>query len=127
MFLVSEYYNCYFIHFIRRFVDHRKVKPINGLDFIAYTTGRYHCTTIFQIMKAFLILVFILFVGISAQAQSTSDKVVLVSNSMEIEIGSKVEAITQNADEVARVYKFKNARIMKALSFKTKLDKSRLA
>ncbi|MDX1364701.1 MAG: hypothetical protein R3243_10815 [Arenibacter latericius] len=77
-------------------------------------------------MKAFLIFIFILFVGISTQAQSTSDKVVLVSNSMEVEVGSKVEAITQNDDEVARVYKFKNARIMKALSFKTKLDKSRL-
>ena len=57
-----------------------------------------------QVMKTILTFVFILFIGVVAQAQETT-----------------------NDNEVARLYRLKNARVLKALTFTTKRNNAKLA
>lgn len=75
-------------------------------------------------MKTLVTIIFIFFIGIAAQAQDTSSEVKV--NTVEMSI---VTTTTSTAKEntVARVYKFKNSRIKKELSFKTKRNKAKLA
>ena len=84
-------------------------------------------------MKATLTLIALLFATTFASA-STAVQAPEVLPVMEISVEvSKEEVIEiksgEKADkqEVARLYKFKNSRIKKALSFKTKKNKSKLA
>jgi len=72
-------------------------------------------------MKTLVTLIFILFIGTTAQAQDTPSDV----NAKTVEIS--VVTSTSKENTVARVYKFKNSRIKKALSFKTKRNKAKLA
>lgn len=79
-------------------------------------------------MKTILTIIFILFISITVQAQNTSKEVkvetvemTLVTVTIENEV--KLEKKTQ----VARLYKFKNSRIKKALAFKTKRDSAKMA
>ena len=82
-------------------------------------------------MKAILTLLLVLFIGVAAQAQSSvvETKVVKVET---IEMGmvtftpSEEVALEKNI-EVARLYKFKNSRIKKALNFTTKKNKAKMA
>ena len=75
-------------------------------------------------MKTLVTIIFILFIGIAAQAQDTPAEVKVETIEMSVE-----NATTKTAKEntVARVYKFKNSRVKKALTFKTKRNKSKLA
>jgi hypothetical protein len=79
-------------------------------------------------MKTFLTLVFILIIGATAQAQNATEEIKVAT----IEI-SVVDALTgetielESNTEVARLYKFKNSRIKKALKFTTKRNKSKMA
>jgi len=73
-------------------------------------------------MKTLVTLIFILFIGIAAQAQDTSSEVKV--KTVEVSI---VTSTTTQENTVARVYKFKNSRVKKALSFKTKRNKAKLA
>lgn len=75
-------------------------------------------------MKAIITLVFILFVGISAQAQSD------VKTTIEKEVIAKEnfnKVIVEEENSIARLYKYKNYRVITALSFTTKKNKSKLA
>ncbi|MBT8284869.1 MAG: hypothetical protein HKO75_05730 [Flavobacteriaceae bacterium] len=72
-------------------------------------------------MKAIVTLIFVLFIGFAAQAQE---------NTAEVKVETaKKEIVTETAEEnkVARLYRFKNSRIKKELSFKTKKSASKLA
>ncbi|EAR00126.1 hypothetical protein [Maribacter sp. HTCC2170] len=84
-------------------------------------------------MKAIFTLIFILFFGLTAFAQNTETNdtlepikmdvvldsgVITINNTKEIKIGSE--------KSVARLYKFKNSRVKKALAFTTKKDRPKL-
>ena len=72
-------------------------------------------------MKTLLTLIFILFIGVAAQAQDTASEVKVKTVEM------SVVTSTSEENTVARVYKFKNSRIKRALTFKTKRNKAKLA
>jgi len=73
-------------------------------------------------MKAITTIFFILVLGITAQAQD-------VKKTLEKEIVTEVsfnEVTVEKENTIARLYKSKNHRIIKALSFTTKKNKSKL-
>jgi len=72
-------------------------------------------------MKTIVTLIFVLFIGVVVQAQDSK-------------VDTKVETIemsivtsTTKENTVARLYKNKNSRVKKALSFTTKRNKAKLA
>jgi len=73
-------------------------------------------------MKAVITLVFILLVSLSAQAQDASQDA-----SETIKNINTTEVSIQKENQVVRLYMNKNHRIVKALSFSTKKNKSKLA
>ena len=79
-------------------------------------------------MKTILTLIFILFIGMAAQAQNgTAEvKVETVTRSI-VAATSKQEVAVKNENSVARLYMFKNSKITKELTFSTKLNKAKLA
>ncbi|NND80419.1 MAG: hypothetical protein HKN53_11010 [Maribacter sp.] len=72
-------------------------------------------------MKTILTLLFVLTIGAAAQAQDA--KVDVKVETIEMSIVNT----TTNENTVARLYKFKNSRVKKALSFTTKRNKAKLA
>ncbi|MET1259986.1 hypothetical protein ABV409_11610 [Flagellimonas sp. DF-77] len=77
-------------------------------------------------MKAVLTLIALVFFATTAVAQDPSKEVKVEVTVQPIEM--QVEIETQNqSNEVARLYMFKNSRVKKALAFKTKRNKSKLA
>ncbi|MCK5443286.1 MAG: hypothetical protein KAJ23_15485 [Maribacter sp.] len=72
-------------------------------------------------MKTILTLIFALTIGVTAQAQDTKSDVKVETVEMTIVTS------TPNENTVARLYKFQNARVKKALSFTTKRNKAKLA
>ena len=72
-------------------------------------------------MKTILTLIFVLTIGVTAQAQDA--KVDVKVETVEMSIVTS----TTNGNTVARLYKFKNSRVKKALSFTTKRNKAKLA
>ncbi len=85
-------------------------------------------------MKTILTFVFILFIGVVAQAQETTNDIkvenvettIVTSNTSNTSTKYN-EVSTENNNEVARLYKFKNARVLKALTFTTKRNNAKLA
>ena len=72
-------------------------------------------------MKTLLTIIFIFFISFAAQAQE---------NTAEVKVETaKKEVVTETATEnsVARLYRFKNSRIKKELSFKTSKNTAKLA
>ena len=80
-------------------------------------------------MKAIVTIIFIIFFGITAQANNEVKEVKVETIEMTIVIATetKNEVKTETTTEVARLYKFKNSRIKKALSFTTKRNKAKMA
>ncbi|MGY8914240.1 MAG: hypothetical protein ACKVJF_04050 [Flavobacteriales bacterium] len=82
-------------------------------------------------MKAILTLIFVLFIGVAAQAQDANDNVKIEAVTLSIvsttnnEMFNEVSTTTQN--DVARLYKNKNTRVLKALTFTTKKNNAKLA
>ncbi|MET7028044.1 hypothetical protein [Sediminicola luteus] len=82
-------------------------------------------------MKAILTLIFVLFIGVAAQAQDANDNIKVETATLSIvtttnnEMFNEVSTTTQN--DVARLYKNKNARVLKALTFTTKKNNAKLA
>lgn len=85
-------------------------------------------------MKAFLTLVLILIFGAVALAQKSTDYGKIETFQMDIVLdyslpvshnSGQIEAAKEDA--VARLYKFKNTRVKKALAFSTKKSKPKLA
>ena len=80
-------------------------------------------------MKAIVTIIFIIFFGITAQAQNNTKEVQVETIEMTIVTTTKTknEVKTETTTEVARLYKFKNSRVKKALSFTTKRNKAKMA
>lgn len=80
-------------------------------------------------MKAIVTIIFIIFIGITAQAQNNTQEVQVETIEMTIVTATetKNEVKTETTTEVARLYKFKNSRVKKALSFTTKRNKAKMA
>lgn len=72
-------------------------------------------------MKTIVTLIFVLFIGVAAQAQDAN-----VDTKVEtIEMSIVTPTIKENT--VARLYKNKNSRVKKALTFTTKRNSAKLA
>jgi hypothetical protein len=78
-------------------------------------------------MKTIATIFFIFFIGMSAQAQNNTTDVKVETIEMTIVTETATELNLENTAEVARLYKFKNARVTKALSFTTKRNKAKMA
>ncbi|MBD0776290.1 hypothetical protein HPE56_00660 [Maribacter sp. ANRC-HE7] len=80
-------------------------------------------------MKAIATIIFIIFFGITAQAQNNTQEVQVETIEMTIvtTTETKNEVKTETTTEVARLYKFKNSKVKKALSFTTKRNKAKMA
>ncbi|MEP3211466.1 MAG: hypothetical protein ABJN95_19930 [Maribacter sp.] len=81
-------------------------------------------------MKTILTLLFVLFIGLAAQAQSAVEDTQVKVETIEMGIVTSTsyeKTENDNKTEVARLYKFKNSRIKKALKFTTKRNKAKMA
>ena len=78
-------------------------------------------------MKTLLTLIFVLFIGVAAQANNVGPEVKVETVSMSIVTTTQNEVFVKNENKVARLYMFKNSRVKKELSFSTKLNKAKLA
>ena len=79
-------------------------------------------------MKTILTLIFVLFIGVAAQAQNGAAEVKVETITMNIVTATaKHEVAVKNENSVARLYMFKNSKVTKELSFSTKLNKAKLA
>ena len=85
-------------------------------------------------MKAFLTLILIVVFGTVAMAQEVPTNAKVESTQMALVLDSSINTTVlikeaaQNSDfQIARLYKRKNTRVKKALSFTTKRNRSKLA
>lgn len=79
-------------------------------------------------MKAILTLLFVLIIGVTAQAQDAPvDVKVETIKTTIVTSTSYVNVRLESKTKVARLYKYKNSRIKKALSFTTKRNKAKMA
>ncbi|SHJ27639.1 hypothetical protein [Pseudozobellia thermophila] len=79
-------------------------------------------------MKTIATLIFVLFIGVTAQAQNASEEVKVETVTMAIVVKTDVEKTsTENKVEIARLYKRPNARVKKALTFTTKRNRPKMA
>ncbi|ASO06813.1 MAG: hypothetical protein RIM68_07060 [Arenibacter sp.] len=78
-------------------------------------------------MKTLLTLIFVLFIGVAAQANTVGQEVKVETVTMSIVTSTENEVSVKNENKVARLYMFKNSRVKKELSFSTKLNKAKLA
>ncbi|MEP4743194.1 MAG: hypothetical protein ABJX94_00665, partial [Flavobacteriaceae bacterium] len=69
----------------------------------------------------------IIFFGTLAMAQDTSKELKVETSTVGIELNVEIQEEAQKETEVARLYMYKNSRVKKALSFRTKRNKSKLA
>lgn len=81
-------------------------------------------------MKAILTLIFILFIGTAAKAQEAKGEIKVSAVTMGITKSDNV-IFTGGANskygQVARLYKYKNSKVLKALNFSTKKNITKLA
>jgi len=78
-------------------------------------------------MKTVLTFIFIIFIGSAAMAQSVSKEVKIETMTYGVELNIKIEKSTIVENTVARVYKFKNTRVKKELTFTTKRNSAKIA
>ena len=78
-------------------------------------------------MKVILTIVFIFFIGTSATAQVNTQAQKAATYSAGVVLDIEIKKDSTSNDQVVRLYKFKNARVKKALSFKTKRNASKIA
>ncbi|PXX29199.1 hypothetical protein [Arenibacter sp. ARW7G5Y1] len=79
-------------------------------------------------MKTILTLIFVLFIGVAAQAQNDAVQVKVETIVMSIvNATEKQEVAIKSNNSLARLYRFKNSKVTKELSFSTKLNKAKLA
>ncbi|MCR9264697.1 MAG: hypothetical protein NXH86_11095 [Flavobacteriaceae bacterium] len=78
-------------------------------------------------MKTVLTIIAVIFFGTVAMAQDTSNEIKVDTITEGVELNIDIQKQTKGETEVARLYKFKNSRVKKELSFKTKKDRAKLA
>ena len=75
-------------------------------------------------MKAIVTIIFIIFIGLTAQAQDNTPEMKVETVKTEI---VTVTNITVQDNAVARLYRRPNSRVKKALSFTTKRNNAKMA
>ncbi len=82
-----------------------------------------------QVMKTILTILFVLFIGLFAQAQDAKAEVKVAAQIESVVlVPSTIEAtLNSNETKVARLYMDRNYKVKKALSFYTKANKTKLA
>ena len=79
-------------------------------------------------MKTLLTLIFVLFIGVAAQAQTSTEEVKVETIEMTIVTDTEVkEVVIEKSTEVARLYRRKFSTIKKSLSFTTKRNRAKMA
>lgn len=78
-------------------------------------------------MKTIATIFFIFFIGTAAQAQKNTKDLKATTIETTIATETVKELNLKTNTEVARLYKFKNARVKKALSFTTKRNRAKMA
>lgn len=78
-------------------------------------------------MKAVLTIIAIIFFGTVAMAQDISKEVKVQTTTAGVELNIEIQEEVEKDTKVARLYMFKNSRVKKALSFRTKRNKAKLA
>ena len=78
-------------------------------------------------MKTIITLLFVLFIGVAAQAQEANVTPVLKTITKEVKVSETKKEVLSKETEVARLYKFKNSKVKSALAFSTKRSKSKMA
>ncbi len=80
-------------------------------------------------MKTIATLIFVLFIGMAAQAQNTTQEVKVETIEMNIvtEVTVAKKVTMEKTTEVARLYKRKNSLVKKELSFTTKRNNAKMA
>ena len=77
-------------------------------------------------MKTIATLIFVLFIGVAAQAQTATEEVKVIEMTIVTETATE-EVVVEKNTEVARLYKRSNSRVKKALSFTTKRNRAKTA
>ncbi|MDO6470609.1 hypothetical protein [Maribacter sp. 1_MG-2023] len=86
-------------------------------------------------MKSIILLTALFFSTFLVQAQANNENVSLEIETVQVEMVQTIESNditvptieTENTIEVARLYKNKNNRVIKALKFSTKLNRAKLS
>ena len=78
-------------------------------------------------MKTIATIIFIIFLGFTAQAQTAGTDVKVETIEMTIVTETTYQVNLESKTEVARLYKTKNAKIKKELNFLTKANKPKMA
>lgn len=79
-------------------------------------------------MKTIATLIFVLFIGVTAQAQTAVQEVKVDTIEMTIVTEITTEGVSfETATEVARLYKRSNTRVKKELTFTTKANRAKMA
>ena len=78
-------------------------------------------------MKTIATIIFIIFLGITAQAQTAGNEVKVETVEMTIVTETTYELSLEAKTEVARLYKSKDSKIKKELNFITKANKPKMA
>lgn len=78
-------------------------------------------------MKTIFTIIAITFIGTMASAQDLSKEAKVETIDMGVELKVEINNEVRKDRKTARLYKFKNSRIKKELSFKTKKDRAKLA
>jgi len=78
-------------------------------------------------MKTIFTIIAITFFGTMASAQDISKEAKVDTTTMGVELKVEIDNSVRKDRKTARLYKFKNSRIKKELSFKTKKNSAKLA
>ena len=78
-------------------------------------------------MKAILTFVFFIFITTTAMANTSKEEVKVETLSYGVELNISIEKPSIEKTKVARLYKFKNTRVKRALKFVTKANKAKMA
>ncbi|QXP52104.1 hypothetical protein [Cellulophaga sp. HaHa_2_1] len=80
-------------------------------------------------MKTILTILFVLFIGLFAQAQDAKVEVKVTAQTENVVLVTPIIETTLNSNEtkIARLYMDRNYKVKKALSFYTKANKTKLA
>ncbi|MCJ7465809.1 MAG: hypothetical protein MUO53_03850, partial [Maribacter sp.] len=96
-------------------------------DPLKYARGSYYYNKT-QVMKTIATLIFVLFIGVAAQAQKASQEVKVAGVEMGIVTSTDYQEVKlETKTQVARLYKRKNATVKKELSFTTKRNAAKMA
>ncbi|MBO0322049.1 hypothetical protein J0X14_07055 [Muricauda sp. CAU 1633] len=78
-------------------------------------------------MKTILTIIAVTFFGTMAMAQDISKEVKVETVSADVELNVAIQNEIKKDRKMTRLYKFKNSRVKKELSFTTKRNKAKLA